>query len=141
MPGGFGLLLPNTASTHLRIVIVILAAVLCALAANWVLFSAAGWFAGEPVVGPLAMAAGAAYLAAQLWQLKARARKAAKFIIVFLMLVGILGVFNPFMAMDHAAEHGGAEPDWMLLAAIAAPLVALGLYCYWALDRFKDEFG
>ena len=41
--------------------------------------------------------------------------------IAALMVIGILGVFNPFFASDYAAEHGGNYPDWLMLAAIGRP--------------------
>jgi hypothetical protein len=132
-------LLPNTPSRALQGAVALLAALYALLAANWILRAAASGEA-ETIATSGALGTLALVLAAGLWKLKRWARNFSKVAVAFLIVVGILGTFNPFAASDHSAGHGGEAPDWLMLAAIAGPLVAVGLWCYHLLDKHESEF-
>ncbi len=135
-------LLPKTSSIQLRIVIVLLASPFLVLAIWSIAVGLIQVSEGNIASAATVLWGGVLlFCGIGLWRLRSWARKLAKVCIAIVVVVGILGVFNPFFAMDYSAEHGGAQPDWKLLVAIVAPLVALGLYCFWVLDKYEAEFG
>lgn len=141
MLGRIALLLPKTTSVNLQIVIVILAGTLFTLAAPMIIHAVSMLFsAGELKIGSLFTSAVLSFIAAHLWMLKSWSRKVMKFVIGVSIVIGIGGIFNPFYDMDYRAAHAGNSPDWVALAAIVGPLVALGLWCFYILDKFKAEF-
>lgn len=76
-----------------------------------------------------------------LWRLHPLACGVAKFVLAMAIVIPILGIFNPFMAMDYAAENHGEMPPWGLIAARMAPHVLVAFFCYGVLDRHRAQFG
>ena len=125
--------LPNTKVPVLRATVMVLA-----LTMTFVGLSVLARSSLHPV--QVAVGVGLLLLAIFLWRLHPLARSATKFIIGLLILVGLAGTFNPFLAMDYSASNGGREPPWLSMLAVAIPLVLVGLFAFWVLDRYKAEF-
>lgn len=91
-------------------------------------------------VFPLAIASILIVLTFYLWLLRAWARKAVKVVIALAIIIAIAGTFNPFFAMDFEHFNDGASPDWWGILLRMAPGIVFGLMCFWALDKYKNEF-
>lgn len=127
-------LLPRTRQPFLLAVVLLLAAICMAHAALWlmVVVVAQEWLA---LVGVFFWSA----LAAGLWRLHPLARGVAVVMLWLVVIVLIVGTFNPFNAGDLMAE-GRAPPSILELSLWIAPVIVLALLALHVLGKHKTLF-
>ena len=126
--------LPNTERRVLQATVVVLSLLFAFLAVRIVLRS--GW---ELI--PICVGGSLLLLATFLWRLHVVARSVTKFVIGLSIVIGLGGTFNPFFASDYRAANHGEDPQWLQMLAIEIPFVLAGMFAFWVLDKYKDEFG